>query len=532
MFFMKYKMTHRSTLSLMLSAAIFSSFGISASEKLLQKNCLGCHLPTQTSAETMKLSRISHQRKTPEGWSMTIARMQHTHGLAIATDERAQLVKYLSDTQGITPKEATPYRYILERRLNHQESKHPEIAEMCARCHSQARIGLQRRGTDEWEKLVHFHLGQWPSVEFSAMGRDRDWFEIAIDKVVPYLGKNYGLDRQLWNQWAAQPPQLADGRWRVVGSSPDKGDFHGVMTAMKTSDDTYGFDMTGQFNNGETFKGSGSAVIYSGFEWRGAITLNGVNYRQVFALENNGSALSGRMFEAEHEEMGVDISAQKSEKTAVMSVSPNYLKVGSDTIISIRGNHLNDRVTLPQGVEVKKIISQTRDEIQMMVHVAEDAVVKRHTMSVNGAALSGAIGLYRDVGSVEVFPSYAVARVGGEGSQNKVMAAFNAKAFSAGVDEKMGTTDDFYIGVMDATWRVEPFDQKAIDDQDVKFAGHMNSTTGVFTPGAAGPNPERKYGTNNAGRLRVVATLADEKDLEANAELIVTVQRWNNPPIR
>lgn len=529
---MKYKVTSRLNVSRILFAAFLASMNTSASDELLQKNCLGCHVPSQNSAQEMQLSRISHQRKTPEGWSMTIARMQHTHGLAITTEERAQLVKYLSDSQGITPKEAKPYRYILERRLNHQESKQPELAEMCARCHSEARIGLQRRETDEWNKLVHFHLGQWPSVEFSAMGRDRNWFEIAIDKVVPYLGKNYGLDRQVWDQWAAQPIQLADGRWRVVGSSPDKGDFQGVMTATKAGDDNYGFEMAGQFNNGEIFKGTGTAIIYSGFEWRGAITLNGVNYRQVFALENNGSTLVGRMFDAEHEEMGVDISAQKGVKTAVMSVSPNYLKVGSDAIISIRGNHLNDRVTLPQGVMVKKIISENRDEIRLKVRVSEGAAIKRHALSVNGVTLNGAIGLYRDVDSLEVFPNYAVARVGGEGSQNKVMAAFNAKGFSAGIDGKTGTADDFYIGVMDATWRVEPFDQKAIDDQDVKFAGHMNSATGVFTPGAAGPNPERKYGTNNAGRLRVVATLADEKSLEANAELIVTVQRWNNPPIR
>jgi len=55
----------------------------------------------------------------------------------------------------------------------------------------------------------------------------------------------------------------------------------------------------------------------------------------------------------------------------------------------------------------------------------------------------------------------------------------------------------------------------------------------VFTPGAAGPNPKRKFGTNNAGRLNVVATVENQGSaIEGSAELIVTVQRWNNPPIR
>jgi len=48
----------------------------------------------------------------------------------------------------------------------------------------------------------------------------------------------------------------------------------------------------------------------------------------------------------------------------------------------------------------------------------------------------------------------------------------------------------------------------------------------------AGPNPARKYGTNNVGDLKVIATYRDaERILTAEAHLIATVQRWNNPPI-
>ncbi len=68
--------------------------------------------------------------------------------------------------------------------------------------------------------------------------------------------------------------------------------------------------------------------------------------------------------------------------------------------------------------------------------------------------------------------------------------------------------------------------------QDKKYAGHITEN-GTFIPAVAGPNPERKYGTNNAGDLKVIATVKDgDRTLTAEAHLIATVQRWNTPPIQ
>ena len=97
-----------------------------------------------------------------------------------------------------------------------------------------------------------------------------------------------------------------------------------------------------------------------------------------------------------------------------------------------------------------------------------------------------------------------------------VPAQFDAVAYLNGPDGESGTDDDVRIGVMPATWSVEPF----------------NEADGLFVPGGAGPNPERHYSTNNAGDLTVKATVADgESTVEGTGHLIVTVQRWNNPPI-
>ena len=50
-----------------------------ANEALLRHNCGACHGdPANPEAP---LSRISEQRKSPEGWEMTLQRMQTVHGV-------------------------------------------------------------------------------------------------------------------------------------------------------------------------------------------------------------------------------------------------------------------------------------------------------------------------------------------------------------------------------------------------------------------------------------------------------------------
>ena len=72
----------------------------------MRGKCLACH----TEVDGV-FSRISDQRKTPEGWLMTIARMQIMHGLKITDEERRTVVKYLADRQGLAPSETDGYRY-------------------------------------------------------------------------------------------------------------------------------------------------------------------------------------------------------------------------------------------------------------------------------------------------------------------------------------------------------------------------------------------------------------------------------------
>ena len=69
-------------------------------ESIIRDRCLACH--TETGDAAAPFSRISEQRKTPEGWMVTLNRMHQQRGIVISPEEKRELVKYLADTQGFT----------------------------------------------------------------------------------------------------------------------------------------------------------------------------------------------------------------------------------------------------------------------------------------------------------------------------------------------------------------------------------------------------------------------------------------------
>jgi len=516
---------------LMLTSQTWAQTG----EGLIKNKCRLCHttVKTKKAPPAPTWQRISQQRKTPEGWLMTIARMQLIHDLKITQEERRTLVKYLADRQGLAPQESAPFRYILETRLNTREKIDNSLfAEMCARCHSGARVGLQRRTEEEWRKLVHFHLGQFPTLEYQAMGRDRDWFPIALNKMVPYLAKTYPFTSDAWTAWQKQKAVNLAGAWRITGRLPEKGAYVGTLNATETSTDHYDLTFTGHtLADNKPLTGKGSAIVYTNYEWRGSLTLDGVKMRQVLQRNQAGDQLTGRMFSKKDENLGGDVTAIRGTNQ-LLTTYPRYLKVGSSTTLSLLGSDLAGKISTPDTIKVDKIISQNSQEIQLAVTVSDAAKTGTQQISVGKNKI--AITVYDKIARIGVEPAYAVARVGGADAPTpKAHAHFDAVAYSAGKDGKAGTADDQRIGIMPASWAVSPFDAQAKADKDIEFAGKMNAETGLFVPAVAGPNPKRKFSTNNAGNLKVTASVKEgETTLTGDGQLIVTVQRWNNPPIR
>ena len=500
-------------------------------EKILNARCSVCHQRLPEGG----MDRVSAARKTPEAWDMTLVRMMLIHGVEITSSERRALVKYLSDTQGLAPSEAQPWRYILERRPNVIESPpDDDLAVMCARCHSYARVALQYRDEDDWRKLSHFHQGQYPTSEYQAFARDRNWWEIASGPVPKQLAELYPLQTEAWEQWHSAEKTNPAGAWLAVGQQPGKGRYVGTATITASDDDRFDIQLDFIYADGDQARGTGSAVLYTGYEWRARVQQGERTVLQIMALSEDGNTLSGRWFFEDADALGGDLRLVRLDSGAqILAVEPPYLQQGETQNVIIHGAGLQGDLGFGSGVEVTKVLYQDKAAIAVQITAADDAAIGPREVRVGDLGASGLLTVYGTIDRVQIEPDYAIARVGGnDGPLEPVPAQFDAVAYLNGADGTAGTDDDIRIGVMPAQWSVSNANEMAVEMRDTDYAGAMQAN-GLFMPAAAGPNPERRYGTNNVGELTVTAAIQNgDQAVEGQARLIVTVQRWNDPPIR
>ena len=490
---------------------------------LLEENCSGCHAADDSGAMT----RIKGQRKTPEGWLMTIVRMRQFHGMELEPGVQSQLVRYLADTQGLAPSEAEDFRYILERQPNAVETPEAPLAEMCARCHSAARVGLQRRTKDEWNMHIDFHVGQWPTLEYQALARDREWLKIAREDVVPLLAEKYPYETDAWTAWEQAEKPAATGSWVFTTRLPAKGEAYGTL---EVSGDAQPYSVSGALMtaSGEELSVSGKLNVYTGYEWRANLTIGDTAYRQVLAISEDGTSLSGRQFLHAEDSLGGTFKAVKAGgKPAIAGVVPSTLPAGGSGTVQVVGTGLGS-VALSGALDASGGKANAYGAtIDVSPATGTDGAI---SIASGDAMADDALAVYSHIDSLKVEPAFAVARVGGGGgSAAKVPARFDAVGYWNGADGQPGTDDDVRIGVVPASWSVAPFNEESEALKDVEFAGKMDESLGIFMPAVAGPNPKRPFSTNNAGNLKV---LAKSGEASGEGQLIVTVQRWNDPPIR
>lgn len=493
-----------------------------AGEALVRTYCGGCHQPQDGG-----LARISKIRKTPEGWAMTLFRMHQVHGLALDESTRDAIVRYLSDTQGLAPSESAAGRFALERQPNAQDlDLGPEIGVVCGRCHSLARVALQRRDADEWVKLAHTHLGQWPSTEYQQAGRDREWWQLASVTLPPKLGELYPYRSAAWTAWQAKPAPQLSGDWVLVSHVPGGRDFYGSARIERTAEGDYLAHYKFTDASGFSFQGESKAIVYTGYEWRGTAQVGQRSVREVFAVSEDGSRISGRWFDAEHDDDGGEWTAVPATGPAqVLAVLPRALKAGATTTVTVLGRGLP--ATVAAGAfgagTTTKVEQHDPEVLRLQVTASPGAVPGLRTAQLG--ATSAALALYARIDKVDVVPGYAIARLGG-GRLAPVTAQFEALASTHLPDGEW-----LPLGPMAAEWVSAPFDEEAKRTEDPKFAGHFDPR-GRFHPSAAGPNPAREFSGDNVGNLAVVARVAGEPAaVEGRAHLVVTVQRWNTPPI-
>jgi quinohemoprotein amine dehydrogenase len=514
----------------------FPALSLGAEAKVvLQERCALCHKPEADG----KLSRIGYQRKTPEGWLMTISRMERTQGFRLSKEERNVLVQYLSAEQGLAPDETKDFTYLLERRdWLVEEVPDPHIKATCTRCHSYGRIALDRREPQEWQLLVDFHLGTYPMAEYQFGGRNINLLS-EFRQAAETLASRFPYEAQAWREWQARPPLDPTGSWLAVGYEPGKGVYVGKGEISKT-DDGYRESFSLTYESGETATVVGMGSLYTGFAWRAQGKRNeAIDVRGVFHLTPGGKTMRGRWFYKEHEELGGEETRfRHGQDLLLVAIYPHHIDIRQEQVtLKIFGANfpapLDPKdLDLGKGIRVMDVIHEGKDILRVKATISPDTLLGNRELRVVGTRAGNLLSVHRGVDYIRVLPEKGLARTGGT-TAPKQLQQFEAMGFSKGADRILGTEDDFRIGPVAAQWSIAEYYRNPGED-DASYVGTVDAN-GLFTPAAEGPNPQRQFSTNNIGDVWVEAAYpppVGASPLYSRAFLMVTVPRWLKPPLR
>jgi len=531
--------------------------GIPVTSQLVIDRCVACHKKD----EKNRLTRISYERTTPEGWQQVIKRMIRLNGLTISPDDAKQIVKYLRNHHGLAPEEARPAFYEAEKRVIDEKLPDESLRATCVICHSLGRVLSQRRSKEEWDLLGNMHVGLFPVVTFQGFYRfpqppgappptDPDQRH-PVEKSLDYLSKNLPLTTPEWGAWRAnlRTPKL-QGRWLVSAHQLGRGQIYGEMTVEPTSvEDEFTTKLTLKYlSDGSTVTRSGRGIVYSGYSWRGRSTSGDGKEpnenREAMFLSRDWTTMEGRWFWGAYDEFGVDVTLRRiTAEPLIAGVNPAALKSPSTgTQVHVYGANLpadikRDEIDFGPGITVKRIVSARADDVTVEVDVATGAANGYRDISIRRYFAARAVAVFDKIDYIKVTPEAGMARVGGVNFP-KQFQQFEAIAVANGPDGKPNTKDDVDLGLVDPTWSIEEY-TATYDDDDKEFVGTIDGATGLFTPNVDGPNPKRKNNANNYGDVWVVASYqppgtAASKALKARAHLLVTVPlyiKWDQPEV-
>lgn len=529
--------------------------GFPIGERAIIANCTGCHVRDAAGY----VQRISFERKTPEGWEMSVRRMIGLHHVDIGPDDARTIVRYLSDHQGLAPAEMKPGRFEPERRMiEYRYTADPRTETTCRACHSMGRVITQRRTRSEWELLLATHRALYPDVDFQSFRRNGPATNDSgvaqpqpMDVALNHLARAFPLRTPEWTAWSAtmRTPHL-EGAWMLSGSEPGHGAFYGQMIVSRgASDGEFTTQTTYRYaGGGAVVHRAGKTIVYTGYQWRGRSTdqarprptalaqQGGVSrdtesLREVMFVEPGWNEMSGRWFTGGYDEIGMDVTLRRATGGPVIAgVAPRALRVGTrGEAVTIFGANLPrsiaaNTVDFGPGVSVESVVSATPDSVTVRVDVDPTAAVGKRDLFAGGASLDGATVVYDKIDHIKVTPLAGLARIGGIVFP-KQLQQFDAIAYWNGPDGKADTDDDLEIGPVKASWSLEEYGV-TYDDDDVKFVGTLDQN-GLFTPAVDGPNPKRSGNRNNVGDVWAVATYTppgrQAHPIKARALLIVTV---------
>jgi quinohemoprotein amine dehydrogenase len=508
-----------------LPATLFCAEGLPVKSQLVRDACGACH---RVDAE-QHMSRISYMRKTPEGWEETVQRMVRLHKVSLTPSDAREIVRYLSDSQGLTASELEKVSYALEQRDEPEQVPNEAAKKACSTCHSYAKVALQRRTKEEWFKLKDFLLAMYPTLVYQH--RQIDWPAVA-DEALAYFAQQFPLETPEWQREKDQPPP-GDGTWLVVGSERGRGDYVGQVSLKTGADGSREVQTTVEYADRSKATVHGQGRFFACCSWRGSMEWqDGRKVREVFHLSADGNTLKGRWYLHDHPEIGgEEVRYRIDTQPRIAAVFPRAVRRGvKNAEITLYGSNFQglktESVNLGEGVKIEKINSSA-DRATVQISVAPDARIGLRDVRFGTATGKDLFTVYDTVDYIRVFPEQAMARVGGERVPKK-LTQFEARAFSKGSPGAKNTVSDLDLGPVRVTWRLNEA-ASSIDDNDIKYVGSIDAN-GLFTPAVEGPNPERVRSTNNAGDVWVEASYTpvagDKPALTARAYLIVTIPRY------
>jgi quinohemoprotein amine dehydrogenase len=418
-------------------------------------------------------------------------------------------------------------------------------------------VMLQRRTPKEWDLLLAMHRGWYPLVDGQVFrrggppsstpgpdGRPPD-NRPPMDNVLSHLKPKYPFATPEWTAWAAtkRSPRL-DGTWLLSGHEPGAGPIFGTVTitTSATSPDDVTTEVSYRYaRTGRTVVRQGRATVFTGHLWRGRTMVSGddaTTLREVMHVERDWQSVAGRWFTGDYDELGTDVTLRRVNRDAMVAGLDRASARQGGTAQSLRifganfpaGLATRD-IDFGPGVTVARVTESTPTLVTVEVDVAATAALGARDLFIAGTIHKSALTVYDRVHYIKVTPGWNMARVGGVVFP-KMLAQFEAFAWSNGLDGKPDTADDLPVGVVDATWSIEEYTATFADD-DVKFVGGVDTATGRFTPNVDGPNPQRSGNRNNIGDVWVVATFApggDATPLRARSHLVVAPPlylRWD-----
>jgi quinohemoprotein amine dehydrogenase len=550
--------------------------GIPIDHKLTIEKCGGCHKRDKDGI----MGRISFVRTTPEIWEQNIKRMIRLNGLVATPAEIREIVKYLSNNNGLAPEELEPAFWEVDHSLpGHQYDYVPDaLGKTCNYCHTIGRVLLQRRSRDDYEKLAALHVALFPGAEnqfhparsrrstspVRAVIRDSTSRGVEleartpdlnapypIDTILDYLSKNQPLITPEWTAWKATManPKLA-GTWVVSGYQAGKGKAFGTLTIQATqAPDEFTTKLQLYFPAKDaTLTRAGKGIVYTGYSWRGREKADAApspgadagsdpaEWREAMMVSRDGNSMHGRWFWGGYNEFGIEVTMTRLGSQPVVLGTDLYAlqSPGATRELRIFGANLPSNlkpgdVDLGPGVTVTRVVKATPSVAIVAVAVEKGLAVGIRNVSIGSATAVKALAVYDKIAYIEVSPDASMARLGG-GIAAKQYTQLEAIAYAAGPDGKKNTEDDVPLGPVNARWTLQEF-YSTPDDDDVKFVGSINDS-GLFTPASEGPNPARKkqsnnFGTNNWGDVWVEATFDHEGvTLKSKSYLIVTVPQY------